>query len=83
MKTKKEKVKTDTQIIKLPILELTTGVMAQANDGSYYKVILVDPIIDPRGNVYEKDTIEVLVRFDKGSKHEDEIVTGTIRVQAA
>ena len=84
MKNKKEKTVTETQqLMELSVHELTKGMMAQANDGSYYKIVFVDPIVDPRGNVYEKDTIEALVRFDKGNKHEDEIVTGMIRVMAA
>jgi hypothetical protein len=67
----------------LSVLSLVPGQLAQSNDGGFYRVVVVDPILDPRGGVYEGETAEALVRFDRGDTCEFEIVRGMVRVRAA
>jgi len=78
-----KKSKKEDGSVELPVVGLLSGSIAQANNGEFYKVISVDPVLDPRGGVYEGNAAEALVRFEKGEKCEDEIISGMVRVRAA
>jgi hypothetical protein len=78
MSKKKEKT-----AVQLHVLKLVPGQFAQANDGNFYEVVSVDPVIDPRRNVFGETTDEAIVCFNKTNTKEREIVRGLVLVQAA
>jgi hypothetical protein len=81
---KKTKTTTETDLTdELPVISLVPGQLAQANDGGFYRVVVVDPILDPRLGVFEGETTEAVVRFDKGGTCVEEIVRGMVRVRVA
>jgi len=51
----------DTKVV--PLQQLRTGDMVQANDGTFRKVVTIDPVIDPRSGVYEADSRQAVVRL--------------------
>lgn len=67
----------------LHVLSLVRGQMVQANDGGFYRVVTVDPVLDPRSGVYESETNEALVRFERGESVGIEVMKGHVRILAA
>ena len=47
----------------VPLRQLQTGDMVQANDGTFRKVVTIDPVIDPRRGVYETESRQAVVRL--------------------
>lgn len=75
--------KKENVTVQLHVLKLVPGQFAKANDGNFYEVVSVDPIFDPRGNVFNDKTDEAIVCFNKTDSKESEIVRGLVLVKAA
>lgn len=69
--------------MQLRACDLVPGQFAQANDGEFYEVVSVDPILDPRGGVYESQTEEAVVCFSTQSSNKKEILRGLVSVRQA
>jgi hypothetical protein len=76
-------MKNATKLEEIPVKLLTVGRTVRANDGAFYPVVFVDPVLDPRGNVYETETNQAIVRLDMKSHVSTVLMSGSVTVEAA
>lgn len=74
-----KKRKVENNFVEVHVTQLTSGSIVASND-SKFVVVRVDPIIDPRGGVYEDNTTEVIASLENGTSV---ILSGIVTVIAA
>lgn len=80
---KKTKNEDTVGIIQVNVRSLVVGNEVMTSDGGFGRILAVDPVLDPRGGVYEAESDEVIVRLDKATLVSTVLMSGSVTVKAA